>query len=70
MPNAKYHRAQAELAARLAAAARDPQIADGYSRIALEQLEKATKADPSDRRPEGKHAVKSRGVSDVSRERR
>ena len=70
MPNAKYYRAQAELAARLAAAVRDPQIADGYSRIALEQLEKATKADPGARRAECENSVKCCGVSDVSRERR
>jgi hypothetical protein len=69
MPNAKYYRAQAELAARLAAAARDPQVVEGYSRMALEQLEKATKADPS-APAEGNNSVKSCGVSDVSRERR
>jgi hypothetical protein len=70
MPNAKYHQAQADLAARLAAAASDPQIADGYSRLALEQLEKAANADPSVRRAEGKASVESCGVSDVGRERR
>ncbi len=47
MASEKYHRAQAELATRLAAAAADPQIADAYNRMARQQLAKANAVDPS-----------------------
>jgi len=50
MPRRPYYRAQAELFARLALASRDPQIADRYHRMGLEQLAKAEKLEP-DRAP-------------------
>jgi hypothetical protein len=43
MPRRSYHRAQAELFARLALTSRDPQVAQRYHQLALEQMGKAEK---------------------------
>jgi len=43
MPRRTYHRAQAELFARLALTSRDPQAAERYHQLALEQMGKAEK---------------------------
>ncbi len=59
MPSGKYYRAQAELAARLAATVADPQIANGYSRMALEQLAKAHDLEPSVAPPKERPAAET-----------
>lgn len=65
MPSRKYYRAQAQLAARLAAATVDPQIAHGYSRMALEQLAKANESEPNAARPKELPGTETSGTSSV-----
>ncbi len=46
MPGGKYYRTQAQLFARLAVVTSDPQIAERYNQMALEQLAKAEEVEP------------------------
>ncbi len=46
MPSASYHRKQAQLFARLALATSDPDVAQRYNELALEQLAKAEEVEP------------------------
>ena len=48
MPSAEYHHRQAELAARLALAETDPAKSAALQLLALEQYEKAAKAEGAD----------------------
>ncbi len=47
MPGGKYYRTQAQLFARLAVVTSNPQIAERYNQMALEQLAKAEEVEPN-----------------------
>jgi hypothetical protein len=47
MPSREYYRSQAQLFACLAVASSDPQIAERYNQMALEQLARAEEVEPA-----------------------
>ena len=50
MPSGSYYRRQAQVFARLAIATSDPQIAERYNQMALDQLARAEEVEPTSSR--------------------